>query len=166
MEMSECPECGMEMPFKDIHAHRLWTHQKHRPGYECGLCQKTFRTMQDLKAHMVDHTVARPLMAELASHALPKQPRRRASTITKACAECGESFTSDTKLIKHIRAAHRERVDYMCEVCGKRYSTQPTWTNTGRHTWLPAPYSPRLRRPRVPLTLAAAKSSLWGPTVQ
>ncbi|XP_068279624.1 transcription factor E4F1 isoform X2 [Nyctibius grandis] len=66
--------------------------------YVCELCQKTFKTANSLKAHMITHSSRKDYECEL----------------------CGTSFRTKGSLIRHHRR-HTDERPYKCEKCGKTF---------------------------------------------
>lgn len=85
---------------------------KHSPGrYTCPQCDKVFKDSYKLRTHQNIH--------------LPEEDR------PYKCSYCPKAFAENHSVKRHIERVHEVKERYICEVCGKGFSSISTlWTHT------------------------------------
>ncbi|XP_034941985.1 zinc finger protein 83-like [Chelonus insularis] len=95
--------------------------------YTCMTCDKKWKTLSDLKAHIKTHSNVRPFMCEKCGqaykhkHALEIHVGMHNGINPFQCCFCSKSFTQKGALIRHL-PLHTGEKPYQCDLCGKRFA--------------------------------------------
>ncbi|KAI5636814.1 THAP domain-containing protein [Phthorimaea operculella] len=112
-----CEQCGMQLEdSRAYHGHFRRMHpDKNRTNYPsmkspcmCEVCGRMFQSYALLKDHRWVHTGERPFK----------------------CSECSKSFRMKQRLVAHRRVHSAVKASYLCNLCGKHFSTH---SNRQRH---------------------------------
>lgn len=76
-----------------------------KADFTCSQCQKCFDNMKKLKAHEHVH--------------LPRE-----SKFSSTCPYCDKKFTKSVNVQAHIRSVHQQQRPFLCNDCGKDFTTK------------------------------------------
>ncbi|XP_050358282.1 zinc finger protein 43-like [Nymphalis io] len=133
----------------DIHFKRLETYNKHVDNhsicvnptipltdikkFDCKMCSKSCRTINDLRAHRNKHTREIIYICDICkSEFLNKSSLRRHLLLHLGlnkkymCHTCGNSFNDITNLNKHITTVHDKLKLHKCTLCPKEFAAKKT----------------------------------------
>ncbi|KAL0858545.1 hypothetical protein ABMA27_012400 [Loxostege sticticalis] len=115
-----CEQCGLQLEdSRAYHGHFRRMHpDKNRTNYPsmkspcmCEVCGRMFQSYALLKDHRWTHTGERPFK----------------------CDSCEKSFRMKQRLVAHRRVHSAQKATYVCNVCGKHFSTH---SNRQRHMFI------------------------------
>jgi len=118
----------------------------------CGICSLSFTYKNSLDKHMNLHKVKKLFScetcsmvyarkADLDTHALSHALTQN-SQISIKCEECGEEFTNQDSLNRHIEMHRKSRKTIQCNVCQKNCSSsKELMTHMQMHTGADNPYN-------------------------
>ncbi|XP_031332750.1 gastrula zinc finger protein XlCGF52.1-like isoform X2 [Photinus pyralis] len=93
------------------------------PVFQCDKCSDVYATREQLVEHDKNHRTPCPhcgkliLKSSMNLHLVKHSDRFR-------CTQCGGRFNSNAALAQHTITVHTDIKDHICEVCGKRFSSQ------------------------------------------
>ncbi|XP_054719715.1 zinc finger protein 236-like [Uloborus diversus] len=126
---TKCYICGLEFPdSKNLRRH--WkVHADDKPN-RCNECNASFNKLSNLLLHEATHCTTDPTcpeckkkfarMASLKAHMMMHETEENL-----VCTECGDEFSTQFKLDKHMRSHVVEMAvdkSFVCRICSKRFS--------------------------------------------
>ncbi len=124
----DCVFCHKSFNTKtQLKQHLMHSHNNER-NFACEICQKTFKTPQDVKIHRVVHSDLKKYKCQL----------------------CEKEFKRTTNLKEHL-LTHSDERKYQCELCPKRSKAK---NNLKKHMWGPVRrWSPSMEGVAFPLIM-------------
>ncbi|EDW83266.1 uncharacterized protein Dwil_GK22769 [Drosophila willistoni] len=123
----ECNICGNLYQTKSTFlAHKTTAHTDFKP-HQCELCDKSFRQMGELRAHIRRHTGERPFKCLYCDRSFSDRSEKlrheRVHTNTRPykCAVCEKTFTHST-ILKNHSLVHSGKKNYNCDICSKSFT--------------------------------------------
>lgn len=126
----ECSICSQKFQSKK----RLSSHAKlhtDRKSFKCETCQRAFGHKTDLLKHERSHSVDKQFSCELCNKKFLEKWLLRAHMEWHTtgrhpfqCPICDKILGKTSKLQEHIRCVHFKERDYICDTCGKEYSSK------------------------------------------
>ena len=97
----ECQYCQKRFRQAATYRGHVLTHKPPEERIQCGLCDKTFTTLTQLKEHNIVHKIGRP-----------------------KCDVCNESFSTMRNLERHKQFVHlqEDQKQFECNICGTKFS--------------------------------------------
>ena len=103
-KLFKCEKCDKKFVSQEEWRAHFDSHSEDEPetkGFMCDLCGKYFKNRQYEAAHMLSHQ----------------------KTFLK-CPQCGKSLKNEKTLAVHMASVHCNEAKFMCEECGKLYTTK------------------------------------------
>ncbi|XP_068155903.1 transcription factor Ouib [Drosophila tropicalis] len=123
----ECNICGNLYQTKSTFmAHKTTAHTDFKP-HQCELCDKAFRQMGELRAHIRRHTGERPFKCLYCDRSFSDRSEKlrheRVHTNTRPykCTVCEKTFTHST-ILKNHSLVHSGKKNYNCDICSKSFT--------------------------------------------
>lgn len=131
----KCSDCGKSFPrtsqgWKRYEIH-LRNHTGQRP-FECGECQATFRSEDNLRQHKeIKHNPEPELVVcDVCSKSFLKRYLKRhmsnmhsGRTASYRCDQCGNTFRYKGSLTQHMMSVHAKQRDFLCDICSSSFTS-------------------------------------------
>ncbi|XP_059082286.1 zinc finger protein 70-like isoform X2 [Tigriopus californicus] len=100
-KLEDCKVCGKSYPTTYLYSRHMLSHSDQK-NFKCHVCEKDFKSTQDLKIHIKVHGTFE-------------------EKYTHCCELCGKRFTQRSNLDSHLRV-HSGYKPYNCDFCEKTFS--------------------------------------------
>ncbi|CAG9864862.1 unnamed protein product [Phyllotreta striolata] len=119
-ELQHCNECDAEIEKEDEYARHVISHalSKADSSLTCSYCDVEFKTPQQLKVHVSNHTKAwKYFKRKKCQTDAPKEKKM----YKNVCKICNKSFVKNSLLERHVRV-HSGEKPFKCNICEQRFT--------------------------------------------
>lgn len=132
----KCDTCGLVSIHKTKNRSHMRTHQpgyrpkKAKHTYKCSQCDKELRSQSGLQSHMSSHNNIRPFTCPICDGKFSSKGSLRTHRInvhgstTYSCDQCPLTCKSLFALRKHKTLIHAQTIEFQCDQCGKRFTSE------------------------------------------
>ncbi|XP_072049358.1 uncharacterized protein [Amphiura filiformis] len=133
----KCEDCGQLCRTLELLKRHMQTHsgksQKKQSGFECGVCNKVFKSRWKLRKHEPVHAPGHDVhpcqhcdKICKTSQSLQRHRRVHDEPPLYSCNDCGISFRAQVQLKQHLTKVHNMIGKHECNICGAVYKNETT----------------------------------------